>query len=131
MKNITLLMALCLVVFLSGCAPKMIHPTDSRGLKCVDLITKVKNLCYETKKDDIEACRDRNREREEFRERDKKLMEEKAKDSKAHKDKKLLAYALVSLRGSLEMENCNKKFAKECNDEYKENFVSKCGGRIE
>ncbi|MCI5178389.1 MAG: hypothetical protein D3911_03500 [Candidatus Electrothrix sp. AW3_4] len=130
MKSITLFMVLCLIVFLSGCGPKMVRPTDSRGLKCVELITKIKHACYETKKD-LESCRERNQKRKEFAERDKKLMEEKAKDSDAHKDRKLLAYALVSLRGSFEMEKCEQKYAKDCDDEYKKNFVSKCGGRIE
>ena len=147
-KYIALLIVSCLISFLNGCAPKMIPPTDPRGLKCVELATKIKNACYDKWKEPIEACEERNSRRKrlteinmkltkekltkknKLTEEDQELLEEKAKDNDLSEDQKLLAYTAIALRGALEMENCN-SYAKECDDEYKELFVSKCGGRIE
>ena len=62
-KNITLLIVGCSLIFLGGCGPKMIPPTDSRGVECLELIKDIKNACYAERKKEIEPCQKRNSER--------------------------------------------------------------------
>ncbi|MCI5138951.1 MAG: hypothetical protein D3922_11185 [Candidatus Electrothrix sp. AR1] len=90
----------------------------------------MKNACYDERNEEIEKCREGNRQRKELAKKDIDLTEEKAKDSGVNKDKRLLGYALTSLKGALQMENCN-NLVSHCDNKYKESFVSVCGGRIE
>ena len=120
----------CFSVLLNGCAQTLILPTDQKGLYCVSLVNDIKNACYAERKIEVEDCEKRNEKRRELSKKDQELMNEEIKKSSANEDKKMLARILMSLKGGIQIENCN-KYTTHCDDEYKNLFINKCGGRIE